>query len=78
MSGDESETPDEETDDESRTHIVGSPDDVGGGPEGEDSETGSEASTENTGEAQSRLSDPEIEKKMQEAAENTDTDDQNE
>lgn len=78
MSSDEAEATTEEADNESRTHVVGSPDDVGGSPAGEDSETGSEASTENADDdAQSKLSGPEIEKKMQEAAENTDADDQN-
>jgi DNA-binding HxlR family transcriptional regulator len=79
VSSDEAEPSTEETDNESPTHTVGSPDDVGGAPTGEDSETGSETSTENpSDDAQSKLSDPEIEKKMQEAAENTDADDQNE
>lgn len=78
VSSDEGENSTEEADNESRTHVVGFPDDVGGGPAGEDSETGSEASTENSDDdAQSKLSDPEIEEKMQEAAENTDADDQN-
>lgn len=79
MTSDESEATSEETDNKSRTHIVGSPDDVGGAPADEDSKTGSEASTEDTSDdAQSKLSDPEIEEKMQEAAENTDADDKNE
>jgi len=75
----EGEASTEEPDNESRTYVVGSPADVDDASSGEDSETGSEANTEDyDDDAQWKLSDPEIEEKMQEAAEDTDADDQNE
>ena len=76
---DETEAITDEADSESRTRVVKPSDKTGGAPGGEDSESDSEENTENTSDdAQSRLSDPEIEKKMQEAAENTDADNEEE